>query len=249
MLLRGSLKYCVCVLVLLSFVQLMDRGWAVPLNMEAPLSPLKPLSQKEGELFLDQQTPLHPKNPSLKAFLKDAQKSARKAKELYLGAASFDLKRGFQKETLFSKPSLKSSLEHCGRSNFTQRKASRCPNHWKETSRNPSSESLLIFVSFSMPEDALKALLYQAQEKRDRIIIRGLIDNSWRKTTQKLVELGGVLDIDPEAFKRFGISQVPTFIFKRGQTYDRLRGNVSLSFVREKFKENLRLSKIQKESP
>jgi conjugal transfer pilus assembly protein TrbC len=99
----------------------------------------------------------------------------------------------------------------------------------------PSTSKLLVFVSFSMPEDSLKALQREVGEVGGDLIIRGLIDNSLKKTAGAV---SGVLDngkgglsIDPTSFQQYHIRQVPAFVVTNGQdedNYDVVYGNVSL---------------------
>lgn len=80
--------------------------------------------------------------------------------------------------------------------------------------------ALLIFVSFSLPEATLGRLADQAARSGATLVLRGLIDGSLRATvarTQKLIGKRQVaMQIDPQAFDRFGVVQVPTFVIVRG---------------------------------
>lgn len=96
-------------------------------------------------------------------------------------------------------------------------------------------EGMLIFVSFSMPDASLKTLLLQANQRGVRVVIRGLIDNSWKKTQEKLMAFGENIDIDPKAFEHFGVHVVPTFVRLKKGGFDTLQGNVSLDYAVEKF--------------
>lgn len=80
----------------------------------------------------------------------------------------------------------------------------------------------LLFVSFSMPETSLKSYLKQAAEinggRSIKLVIRGLDEsNSLIKTQQRLARLmtgvSAQVDIDPGAFERFNIQQVPALVF------------------------------------
>jgi len=94
---------------------------------------------------------------------------------------------------------------------------------------------LLIFISFSMPTASLQALQQQANAVGGQLVIRGLIDNSLRKTADAvsnvLVNGRGGLSIDPPAFTRYHITQVPAFVVTHGQDdddFDVVYGNVTL---------------------
>lgn len=73
----------------------------------------------------------------------------------------------------------------------------------------------IVFVSFSMPETTITRLMADMDRVGGAVVFRGLIDNDFQKTMQKMRELksqkGSAL-IDPTMFKRFDVSQVPTFI-------------------------------------
>jgi len=83
----------------------------------------------------------------------------------------------------------------------------------------------LIFVSFSMTDDSLRALLAEARKTGSPLVLRGLVDNSMKRTVARLGELLGTgnsrdttgeptpsLAIDPTLFERFGVNKVPTFV-------------------------------------
>lgn len=84
----------------------------------------------------------------------------------------------------------------------------------------------LIFVSFSMPEDALRSLLLEAAVTGSPVLLRGLSENSMQRTAARLGELVDIenhgetntgkatpsVAIDPTLFERFGVDKVPTFV-------------------------------------
>ena len=101
-------------------------------------------------------------------------------------------------------------------------------------------DQLLVFVSFSMPEASLKSLAQAAEQQNAVLVMRGLYEDSFVKTTNKLKELGIGVDINPELFTTHQVTAVPTFVsVKSGQPLWRLKGNVTLGFVANKFKEKL----------
>ncbi|RTL56530.1 MAG: type-F conjugative transfer system pilin assembly protein TrbC [Rhodocyclaceae bacterium] len=75
---------------------------------------------------------------------------------------------------------------------------------------------LLVFVSLTMPEATLQRLLDQAARVRAPVLIRGLARNSLRETAVQVQALIGsrsaAVRIDPQAFDRFAISRVPSFV-------------------------------------
>lgn len=74
----------------------------------------------------------------------------------------------------------------------------------------------IVFVSFSMPEDDIRNLINEMHKVKGGVVIRGLIDDDFKKTTAKIAALktkdnAGVL-IDPTLFQLFDIKQVPTYV-------------------------------------
>jgi conjugal transfer pilus assembly protein TrbC len=90
----------------------------------------------------------------------------------------------------------------------------------------------LYFVSFSMPEDGLKALILEVDRLHIPATLRGLINNDFRQTANAVLKLindekhGGV-QVDPSAFKTYGITAVPALVVTCNGRYDRVGGNIS----------------------
>lgn len=98
----------------------------------------------------------------------------------------------------------------------------------------PKDVSYLVFVSFSMPEASLIKLAKDCGPNC-RLIIRGLKNNSFKETATLLRKLEIQVDIDPDAFKRFAVTTVPTFVHVRvDKEIARLKGDVTFSFAKEK---------------
>ncbi len=83
----------------------------------------------------------------------------------------------------------------------------------------------LVFISFSMPEASLRSLLAESARTGSPLVLRGLVENSMKRTVARLGELLGTgnnsetsgkptpsLAIDPTLFERFGVDKVPTFV-------------------------------------
>lgn len=107
----------------------------------------------------------------------------------------------------------------------------------KSEMKNVANETILVFVSFSMPNIALQELLKQADKYNAKLVLRGLHKNSFKETMQKILEIdknGVQFDINPELFKAYKVKQVPTFVLvKSDKEINRLSGNVSLEFANE----------------
>jgi conjugal transfer pilus assembly protein TrbC len=110
-----------------------------------------------------------------------------------------------------------------------------------------SAGGIYVAVSLSMPPQALRDLARDAHRAGARLVIRGLIDNSFKATLARIREvfndqsLGGVA-IDPRVFQAFAVSAVPTVIAAgapvqpcgalgctpAAPVFDKISGNISL---------------------
>jgi type-F conjugative transfer system pilin assembly protein TrbC len=73
---------------------------------------------------------------------------------------------------------------------------------------------LFVFVSNSMPEESLKQWSQQVERMGGTLVLRGFIDNSPKKTVERVMELFGKeetsgFSIDPELFEQLSINKVP----------------------------------------
>ena len=79
---------------------------------------------------------------------------------------------------------------------------------------------ILIFISFSMPNEAIKQLLAESSKYKASLIIQGLVENSLPKTLTKSAELiksannQGGIQVDPNLFAKYKIKKVPAFVIK-----------------------------------
>jgi len=102
----------------------------------------------------------------------------------------------------------------------------------KEFLPQKEDSRLLVFVSLSMPDASLKALAQDAKRHNAVLVMRGLYQDNFVKTAQKLQELGIAVDIHPELFETHHVTSVPTFVkLKDGRPIYSLKGNVTLDFV------------------
>ena len=105
----------------------------------------------------------------------------------------------------------------------------------EEKSSEDRYPSLLVFVSFSMPMEALKSLGKQVNKAGGKLVFRGLVDGSFPKTSEKMRELGVDELIDPTLFQSFDITACPVFVLldepissDKKPLHDKLSGHVSL---------------------
>lgn len=111
-----------------------------------------------------------------------------------------------------------------------------------------TESNVLIFVSFSMPKESLKGWINDADRIHAPVIIRGLVNNSFKETTRKMSDLvkdnKGGIQLDPTLFKTFDIKQVPAVVVTKSlncppnQTcipdFDVIYGDVHLDYALRK---------------
>jgi len=82
---------------------------------------------------------------------------------------------------------------------------------------------LLVFVSLSMPRPTLQRLVDQAARAKASIVLQGFANGSLRDTVAQVQGLIGsrqvAVQIDPQAFDRFAVTRVPTFVLVRDGTH------------------------------
>lgn len=110
-----------------------------------------------------------------------------------------------------------------------------------------SGPHLLAFISLSIPRPSLERLFAQAERAGAVLVLRGLVKGSWRETSAALHPLLArhrvALQIDPQAFDRYGIAAVPSVVLRKRQTacdggtcpeaaaFVRVSGDVSLDYA------------------
>ena len=79
-----------------------------------------------------------------------------------------------------------------------------------------SAGGLMVFVSLGMPLASLQTLIVDAERSKALLVLRGVVDGSLRKTTERISSLVGdrkvAWNIDPALFNRFTIGAVPTTV-------------------------------------
>jgi conjugal transfer pilus assembly protein TrbC len=85
-----------------------------------------------------------------------------------------------------------------------------------------SGSKIIFFISFSMPEESLKEWISESKKLNVPIVIRGLVDNSFKETIRRISSLiknnRGGIQIDPKAFKRFKIDKVPAVVVAKSNS-------------------------------
>lgn len=90
-----------------------------------------------------------------------------------------------------------------------------------------------VFISFSMPEMLLEETLKDSVRLKIPAYLNGLYRNSMPETAIKVMALSQRipdlnLQIDPTAFERFGIQQVPALVVENGGAFDVIYGHLPL---------------------
>ena len=88
------------------------------------------------------------------------------------------------------------------------------------TAAMPSNiPELMVFVSFSMPKEALERIVAQSEKSGAVLALRGLKSNSLSRMGEELAALVGKRNvtaiIHPPAFKQFKVTQVPALVIAR----------------------------------
>lgn len=96
-----------------------------------------------------------------------------------------------------------------------------------------NAPAVMMFVSFSMPEDDLRERIKDADELGVTVSLRGMVNGDMRQTGTRVAQLvketnTGGMQIDPVSFRRYGVTSVPTLIVKCGNASDRVLGDITL---------------------
>jgi conjugal transfer pilus assembly protein TrbC len=107
---------------------------------------------------------------------------------------------------------------------------SRCTSSEVQSDEYP----ICVLISLSMPISSLLALSEEVSKVSGCFVLRGIPENSWASLASKLIELDGLgvnvpILIDPRLFEEWKVSQVPAFIVREGDRYDKVSGNITLS--------------------
>jgi type-F conjugative transfer system pilin assembly protein TrbC len=89
--------------------------------------------------------------------------------------------------------------------------------HKKNDGKKNETPELFVLVSLSMPEQSLKQWSEQANKVGATLLLRGLVENSIKKTVEKAQHLFGETEkggfnVDPERFQMFKADKVPAVV-------------------------------------
>lgn len=108
---------------------------------------------------------------------------------------------------------------------------------------NDNAPVAIMFVSFSMPEEELRARVNDAADLGVTVSLRGMVNGDMRQTGARVANLvkesnKGGMQIDPVSFRRYGVTSVPTLIVKCGKASDRVLGDINLRDALKKVAED-----------
>lgn len=121
------------------------------------------------------------------------------------------------------------------------------------------STSFRIFVSSSMSKNLLKAYAKVARKYDAVLVLNGLPNGSWRKLSALITEISDnepeliAMQIDDEAFARFNIKEVPSFVLSKEEdifaenpkvTFDKVTGSIGIRKALEIFANSGQLKDI-----
>ncbi len=121
--------------------------------------------------------------------------------------------------------------------------------------KKESAQKLYVFISFSLPENTMKALIEQSRKSDAILVFRGMHEGSLKKTTAKLLELdrqGVNAVIDPKLFEKYRVESVPTFVLTNAcenctAFVDKMSGNVPLEYFLTEVTKSGDLSDVAKQ--
>lgn len=114
---------------------------------------------------------------------------------------------------------------------------------------------LLVFVSFSMPKASLQRLVDQAERSGAILVLRGFDNGSLKATVARVQAMIGKrrigFQIDPQAFSRYQVRAVPSFVLtagavplpcagaqcQAGSNYVLVSGDVTIDYALEHFEQ------------
>ena len=121
-----------------------------------------------------------------------------------------------------------------------------------------SNISLRIFVSSSMSINLLKSYAKSAKRYNAVLVLQGLPDGSWRKLSDLVSGNNNkaiAMQIDDEAFRKFGITKVPSFVLALEEdvfsenprvTFDKVTGSIGIKKALEIFSTDGQLADLAK---
>ena len=117
-----------------------------------------------------------------------------------------------------------------------------------------NNNKAMLFVSLGMPKLVLRQYLVQSKQYAIPVVIRGLLGNSYPKTTKRIYEIlhphnkqpiKSGIEIDPIWFRQFNIKVVPALVLNDGSQSCVIYGNLKLPKLLEIIKNNCNSEKLK----
>lgn len=114
-----------------------------------------------------------------------------------------------------------------------------------EADQNSSSRTTpaaVYFVSLGIPEEGLLPMLADARRFGIPATLRGLLNNDFRQTAEKMFELSkkdkqAGVQIDPTLYQQYGIKAVPALVVTCGGNFDVLYGSLPVKQALEEVRQ------------
>ncbi|MCY3974443.1 MAG: type-F conjugative transfer system pilin assembly protein TrbC [Simkaniaceae bacterium] len=103
-------------------------------------------------------------------------------------------------------------------------------------------KTLKVLVSFSMPDRTWLALSKDIEKYGGLFVVRGFPENRAEAFLARVLQLKrmGVasgIEVDPEAFDRYDVRSVPTFVLETDAGYEKVTGHVTAAYAMRKLGE------------
>ena len=102
-----------------------------------------------------------------------------------------------------------------------------------------SDPKIFVAISFSVPDNVWISLSKELEKEGGVFVLRGLPNNSFSELAAKLLSLkksgvNAAIQLNPIFFQTHQITNVPAFIVKAGDEFNKISGNISLKSALEK---------------
>lgn len=160
---------------------------------------------------------------------------------IFLFAKGYGDITSYQTKKQVESPSIKKELSLASKT--TESQETKCPSGGCfEGAPVEEDYPLLVFISFSMPEASLLSFAKELETYGGVFVIRGLPNNSFAEFFNKLNHLKEIgmdapILVDPDSFKKYEVTEVPTIVLKGDEAFDKMTGNVPASYALETFSE------------
>lgn len=97
----------------------------------------------------------------------------------------------------------------------------------QKASKPAKPQELMVFISFSMPEESIKRLARQTEKAGGVLVLRGFKDGSLKETAQLVQSLGlngATFQINPPAFSKYKVNAVPTMVLTKPEAATQIDG-------------------------